>query len=256
MEEGREAPSSILVAITEAQGEEPFTISRKSSIPPPSLLLAPPKGTSLGRRRSFGGGDGGASPRGGRRGSVLVEDGHILPGNLAVPSPGLLRRRSLTPDGRRGSLIPQGEGRRGSLVPPVEVRRGSQGDGRATQEGRRGSVLEALSATAGSQDRKLKELVTKMKQPSREVQKSFTWDTNTAENPCKEGKVVQALIGPNRVPGFKRPPMSHDAALNLLGLTKNEHKTKDGVSRKLDDYTEQEVTKAFQDETLTQGKLI
>ena len=113
-----------------------------------------------------------------------------------------------------------------------------------------------MATTAGTQERKLKELVTKMKQPSREVQKSFTWDTNTAEKPSTEGKVVQALIGPNRVPGFKIPPMSHDAALNLLGLNKDEHKTKDGVSRKLDDYTEQEVTKAFQDESLTQGKLI
>jgi len=115
---------------------------------------------------------------------------------------------------------------------------------------RRGSLLTAPASSDVSNQhggegvpKRLKEQVEVMQKPSREAQKSFTWDSTVGPAISVDANAVQP----------RKSAMSHDTALKLLGLSGGENKTKAGVSRTVEDFTEQEVTKAFQGECQTQA---
>ena len=74
-----------------------------------------------------------------------------------------------------------------------------------------------------------------MQKPSREAQKSFTWDASVGSGTSVDANAVQQrkYSGKNIIITFQnqnRSAMSHDMALKLLGLSGGENKTRAGVS--------------------------
>jgi len=175
-----------------------------------------------------------------RRSYVVGFEGSLVPTDLVLAKG---RRKSWFVDLGKGDAALTGSGgKSGEGAQDQLLQNGTNPSSRV----RRVSLVtdvEKLQPGGEAAMKRLREQVEVMQKPSREAQKSFTWDATVGP-----GISVDANAGQPR-----KSAMSHDTALKLLGLSGGQNKTRAGVSRTVEDFTEQEVIKAFQGECQTQA---